>query len=143
MRWVTRKGKQSVSHHWYATRSKSKAMENKVEALEQHNQDLKGEMSQLKEQMAQMFQILSQTNAAITAMANQGAMGYAQLGYPNDPPPHNIRDLPYGIPYGWKIEGPAIEEHEKQNAVNNNGAKGEHNTGSGAEPKRRRHPGTK
>ncbi|RDX60683.1 hypothetical protein CR513_61154, partial [Mucuna pruriens] len=45
-------GKQSMSQHRYATRSKSKAMENKVEALKQQNQDLKGEVSQLKEQMA-------------------------------------------------------------------------------------------
>ncbi|RDX84938.1 hypothetical protein CR513_33938, partial [Mucuna pruriens] len=57
--------------------------------------------------MAQMFQILSQTNVVITVMANQRAVG----------------DPPYGMPYGWKIEGPVIEEHEQQNVVNNEGAK--------------------
>ncbi|RDX89961.1 hypothetical protein CR513_28213, partial [Mucuna pruriens] len=48
-------------------------MESKVEALEQQNQDLKSEVGQLWEQMAQMFQILTQTNAAITALANMNA----------------------------------------------------------------------
>ncbi|RDY13186.1 hypothetical protein CR513_01929, partial [Mucuna pruriens] len=97
--WDSRKGKQSTSQHRYATHSKSKAMENKVEALKQQNQDLKGE-----EQMTQMFQLLSQTNAAITAMAGQGAIGYAQPSYAQPsyataPPPHNTKDPPYGMPY--------------------------------------------
>ncbi|RDX64286.1 hypothetical protein CR513_57172, partial [Mucuna pruriens] len=48
-------------------------MENKVGALELQNQDLKGEVSQLKEQMTQMFQVLSQTNTTIAAMAHQHA----------------------------------------------------------------------
>ncbi|RDX82980.1 hypothetical protein CR513_36171, partial [Mucuna pruriens] len=51
MRWDTRKAKLST----YATRSKSKAMDNKIEALEQQNQELKGEMSLLREQMDQLF----------------------------------------------------------------------------------------
>ncbi|RDX70796.1 hypothetical protein CR513_49921, partial [Mucuna pruriens] len=98
-------------------------MENKVEALKQQNQDIKGEVSQLKEQMTQMFQILSQTNVAITAMANQGAMGYAQPGCVNEPPPRGAKDLPYGMSYRWRTEAPTIEEHEQQNVVNNKGAK--------------------
>ncbi|RDY10536.1 hypothetical protein CR513_04904, partial [Mucuna pruriens] len=57
-------------------------MENKIEALEQQNQELKGEMSLLRELMAQMFQALTQTNVAITAMANQNVVG---------PPPKLIR----------------------------------------------------
>ncbi|RDX90427.1 hypothetical protein CR513_27711, partial [Mucuna pruriens] len=67
-------------------------------------------------------------------MANQVAIGYAQPGYANDPPPHNARDLPYGMPYGWKVEGPVVEEHEQQNAANNDRAKVVLNTGLGAGP---------
>ncbi|RDX60682.1 hypothetical protein CR513_61153, partial [Mucuna pruriens] len=81
-----------------------------------------------------MFQILSQTNVAIIAMANQGAMGYAQPSYTTGPPPYNARDLPYEMSYGWKIEGPIIKEHEQQNTVNNDGAKVVLNTDSRAEP---------
>ncbi|RDY03890.1 hypothetical protein CR513_12468, partial [Mucuna pruriens] len=79
-----------------------------------------------------MFQILSQTNTVIIAMANQGAMGYAQLGGANGPPPHGARDLPYGIPYGWRTEAPTAEEHKQQNVVNNEGAKVVLNAGSEA-----------
>ncbi|RDY00954.1 hypothetical protein CR513_15802, partial [Mucuna pruriens] len=50
-------------------------MESKVDALEQQNQDLKGEVGQLREQMAQMFQILIQTNAAVTTLVNTNAAG--------------------------------------------------------------------
>ncbi|RDY00184.1 hypothetical protein CR513_16665, partial [Mucuna pruriens] len=39
----TRKAKQSVHRHKYATRLRSKVTESKVEALEQKNQDLRGE----------------------------------------------------------------------------------------------------
>ncbi|RDY06702.1 hypothetical protein CR513_09271, partial [Mucuna pruriens] len=62
----------------YVTHSKSKAMESKIEVLEFQNQDLKGEVGQLKEQMAQMFQILSQTNATITAMTHRHAVHQEQ-----------------------------------------------------------------
>ncbi|RDX83406.1 hypothetical protein CR513_35677, partial [Mucuna pruriens] len=49
-------------------RLRSKVMESEVEALEQKNQNLGGEVGQLQEQMAQMFHILTQTNAAVTAL---------------------------------------------------------------------------
>ncbi|RDY06638.1 hypothetical protein CR513_09343, partial [Mucuna pruriens] len=49
--------------------------------------------------MAQMFQILTQTNSTITALANQSAAGHAQVGYTTCLPPHNTRDPPYGMPY--------------------------------------------
>ncbi|RDX85303.1 hypothetical protein CR513_33523, partial [Mucuna pruriens] len=57
--------------------------------------------------MAQMFQILTQTNAAIT-------IAYAQARYATCHPPHNTRDPPNGLPYGWNTDNP--EECEQQNA---------------------------
>ncbi|RDY14332.1 hypothetical protein CR513_00610, partial [Mucuna pruriens] len=94
-------------------------MESKVEALEQQNQDLRGEVRQLREEMAQMFQMLTQTNAAVTALVNPNAAGYAQNAYVVGPSPCNVRDPPYGVPQGWNTENPAKEEQEQQNAVNN------------------------
>ncbi|RDY01973.1 hypothetical protein CR513_14637, partial [Mucuna pruriens] len=85
-------------------------MESKVEVLEQQNQDLKGEVSQLKEQMAQMFQILTQTSAIVTALANQNVAGYAQGGYNTGFMPHNVRDPPHGMLQGWNTKNPADEE---------------------------------
>ncbi|RDX69965.1 hypothetical protein CR513_50848, partial [Mucuna pruriens] len=111
-RWDPKKAKLSA----YTTRSKSKAMESKIKALELQNQDLKGEVSQLKEQMVQMFQILPQTNAAITTMANHGATGHSQVDNIVDPLPHAVRDLPYGMPYGWNAEAPTNEEWEQSKA---------------------------
>ncbi|RDX74652.1 hypothetical protein CR513_45582, partial [Mucuna pruriens] len=70
-------------------------------------------MSLLREQMAQMFQVLTQTNVAITAMANQNAVGL---------PPYVARDPPYEMPYRWNIEAPINEEQEQQNTMNNDGA---------------------
>ncbi|RDX74837.1 hypothetical protein CR513_45362, partial [Mucuna pruriens] len=40
--------------------------------------------------MAWMSQIPSQTNAAITTMANYGAIGHAQVGNIVGPPPHKV-----------------------------------------------------
>ncbi|RDX79088.1 hypothetical protein CR513_40528, partial [Mucuna pruriens] len=79
-------------------------MESKIEALGLQNQDLKGEVSQLKKQMAQMFQILSQTNVAITVMANHGAAGHAQASNTPGPPPYAVRDPSYQRGIGT-IEG--------------------------------------
>ncbi|RDX97745.1 hypothetical protein CR513_19455, partial [Mucuna pruriens] len=42
------------------------------------------------------------------------------------PPPHGARDPPYGMPYGWRIKAPTVEEHKQQNVVNNEGAKVPH-----------------
>ncbi|RDX89629.1 hypothetical protein CR513_28628, partial [Mucuna pruriens] len=53
-------------------------------------QDLRGEVGQLREKIAQMFQILTQTNTAVTTLVNMNATGYAQNGYAR-----NIRDPPY------------------------------------------------
>ncbi|RDX97825.1 hypothetical protein CR513_19361, partial [Mucuna pruriens] len=110
--FVIKKAKLST----YTTRSKYKAMENKIEALELQNQVLKEEVSQLKEQMAQMFQILSQTNAAIMAMVNHNAVGHAQAGITVGLLPHAVRDQPYRMPYGWNIEDPTNEEQEQSKA---------------------------
>ncbi|RDX70002.1 hypothetical protein CR513_50810, partial [Mucuna pruriens] len=60
--------------------------------------------------------------------------GYPQPGYANEPPPHGARDPPYGMPYGWRTETPAVEEHEQQDVANNEGAKVVLNIGSRAEP---------
>ncbi|RDX70770.1 hypothetical protein CR513_49948, partial [Mucuna pruriens] len=98
-RWDTKKPKLST----YVTRSKSKAMENKIETVELQNQDLKGE-------------ILSQTNAAITAMANHSAVGHAQVDNTADPLPHAVRDLPYKMRYGWNNKDPTNEEKEQLKA---------------------------
>ncbi|RDX83397.1 hypothetical protein CR513_35667, partial [Mucuna pruriens] len=49
--------------------------------------------------MAQIFQILSQTNAAITAMANHSVVGHVQAGNTTSPPPHAVKDPPYEMPY--------------------------------------------
>ncbi|RDX96103.1 hypothetical protein CR513_21283, partial [Mucuna pruriens] len=103
---VIRKTKQPVLQYRYATRSRSRAMENMVEALEQQNQDLRGE-------------ILTQTNTAIIALANHNAAKHTQAGYAACPPPHNTRDPPYGMPYGWNTDN--LEEREQQNAANNDG----------------------
>ncbi|RDX77970.1 hypothetical protein CR513_41821, partial [Mucuna pruriens] len=108
-RWDPRRAKLFT----YTKRTKSKAVESKIETLELQNQDLKGEVSQLKEQMAQMFQILSQTNAIVMAMANHGTTGHAQAGNTASPPPYAVRDSPYGMPYEWNVETPANEEQEQ------------------------------
>ncbi|RDX91923.1 hypothetical protein CR513_26020, partial [Mucuna pruriens] len=50
--------------------------------------------------MAQMFQILTQTNATITALANQNVVGYAQ-------------DPPHGMSQGWNTKNQADEEQEQ------------------------------
>ncbi|RDY01164.1 hypothetical protein CR513_15544, partial [Mucuna pruriens] len=113
-------------------------MESKVETLEQQNQDLKGEVGQLREQMAQMFQILSQTNVAVTTLANQNAAKYAQAGYAAGPPPCNVRDPPCGMPQGWNTKNPANEEQEQQNAVNNGPV---FNASSRASPNTKEDPG--
>ncbi|RDY09899.1 hypothetical protein CR513_05667, partial [Mucuna pruriens] len=129
-----------ASQHKYTIHLRSKSMESKVEALEQQNQDLRGEVGQLREQMAQMFQILTQTNAAVTALANQSAVGYAQVNYASRPPPRNVRDPPYGMLHGWNTKSPANEEQEQQNAVNNRPV---FNASSGAGPTEGAGPNTK
>ncbi|RDY07923.1 hypothetical protein CR513_07897, partial [Mucuna pruriens] len=98
-RWDPKRAKLST----YMMRSKSKVMESKIEALELQNQDLKGEVSQLKEQMAQMFQILSQTNVAITTMANHGAARHAQADNTAGPPPHALRVVERGNQFGLEF----------------------------------------
>ncbi|RDX93097.1 hypothetical protein CR513_24690, partial [Mucuna pruriens] len=109
----TRKVKQSTHQHKYTTILRSKVMESKVEALEQQNEDLRGEVGQLRKQMAQMFQILTQTNAAITALVSMNVVGYAQNGYAVGPSPRNVKDPPYGMPQGWNTENPDNEEQEQ------------------------------
>ncbi|RDX74114.1 hypothetical protein CR513_46172, partial [Mucuna pruriens] len=104
-------------------------MESKVETLEQQNQDLKGEVGQLREQMAQIFQILTQTNAAVTSLVNTNATRYAQNGYAR-----NVRDPPYGMSQGWNIENATNEEQEQQNVVKN-GPVFNASSGAGLNPK--------
>ncbi|RDY06116.1 hypothetical protein CR513_09946, partial [Mucuna pruriens] len=86
--WDTKKAKL----YTYATRSKSKAMENKIEALELQNQDLKREI-----------------NVTITAMANHSTTRHAQASNTIGPPPHAVRDPPYG----WNTEDPVNKEQEQ------------------------------
>ncbi|RDX97807.1 hypothetical protein CR513_19381, partial [Mucuna pruriens] len=56
--------------------------------------------------------ILSQINVAITTMANHNAAGHALASNTAGPPPHVVRDLPYGMPYSWNTEDPSNEEQE-------------------------------
>ncbi|RDY11353.1 hypothetical protein CR513_04010, partial [Mucuna pruriens] len=39
-------------------------------------------------------------------------MGYAQPSYTNVPPPHNVKDPPYGMTYGWNTGAPVNKEHK-------------------------------
>ncbi|RDX95564.1 hypothetical protein CR513_21895, partial [Mucuna pruriens] len=57
--------------------------------------------------------MLSQTNVAVTAMANHDTTRHAQAGNTASPPPHAVRDPPYGMPYGWNVKTPANEEQEQ------------------------------
>ncbi|RDX98199.1 hypothetical protein CR513_18908, partial [Mucuna pruriens] len=109
-------------------------MESKVEVLEQQKQDLKGEVGHLKEKMTQMFQILAQTNAVVTTLANQNDVGYAQVSYTTGPLPRNVMDPPYGMLQGWNTEHPVDEEQEQQNKANN-GPMFSANSGAGPDPK--------
>ncbi|RDX92300.1 hypothetical protein CR513_25589, partial [Mucuna pruriens] len=75
-----------------------------------------------------MFQILTQTNAAVTALANQNTVGYAQVSDTTGPLPRN----------GWNTKIPVNEEQEQQNDVNNGLV---FNTNSGAGPNPKDDPG--
>ncbi|RDX62101.1 hypothetical protein CR513_59602, partial [Mucuna pruriens] len=97
-------------------------MESKFEALEQQNQNLKGEPNQV----------------GCPALANQNAARNEQAGYAARPPPHNVRDRPYGMRHGWNTENPANEEQEQHNVVNNGPV---FNASSGADPNTKEDPG--